>query len=148
MKATIKTTMLLGTLCAMIACKKDDVTISEVPEISVESVSPVAVQEFKDSIVFTVSYKDGDGDLGENTAGVENLFIKDTRNDVVFGYRIPQLAPDGSTIAIQGRLRVTLNSTSITDQSASQQVVYEVYAVDRAGHTSNVATTSAVTVMK
>ena len=141
--------LLFTTACFLLAgCKKEDNTISPVPEIEVVSVSPATVTEFKDSIVFVISYKDGDGDLGQNESGIQNLFITDTRNGVVFGSRIQQLAPDGSDIAIQGKVQVTLNSTTITDQSSSQSVVYEVYVVDRAGNKSNVAIAPAITVVR
>ena len=128
------------------SCKKDDVEISDVPEIEFVSVNPSTVVEYQDSLTFTISYRDGDGDLGENGVGVENLFLTDSRNDVTYTFRIKQLAPDGADIAIQGNLNVVLQSAAILDGSASQTFTYEIYVVDRAGNQSNTVTTSSVTV--
>lgn len=132
----------------IISCKKDDSTISNVPAIEFVSVSPGSVIEYQDKLTFTISYTDGDGDLGENDASVKNLFLTDSRNGVTYKYRISQLAPDGTTIAIKGKLSVELNNTGITDGSNSQTFTYSIYVVDRAGNQSNTITTTPVIVSK
>ena len=38
--------------------------ISQIPAIELISVQPATVQQFIDSLVFSISYIDGDGDLG------------------------------------------------------------------------------------
>jgi hypothetical protein len=134
--------------CVIFSCKKDPELISSTPEITFVSLTPATVKEYKDSMVFTISYRDGDGDLGENNAAAENLFLTDTRNNVTYKFRIPQLAPDASSIAIQGKLDVILNNTGITDGSASQTFTYNMYVKDRSGKQSNTVTTSAVTVIQ
>ena len=103
-----------------------------------------------DSVTVSLAYIDGDGDLGENKENVYNLFLTDTRPgvNVVYQYRIKQLAPDNSTIAIKGTLNVKLNSTAITDNSMMQDVIYTVYVVDRAGHKSNVITCPAIRIYR
>ena len=120
--------------------------ISEVPEISFESVAPNVVTEYQDSLVFTISYRDGDGDLGENNTDNDNLFIQDSRNQVAYGFRIQQLAPDNATIAIQGNINVTLPNTAIVNGGQSESVSYTIWVVDRAGNESNRVTSSTVTV--
>ncbi|MGB0918413.1 MAG: hypothetical protein ACPGU4_12545, partial [Flavobacteriales bacterium] len=67
--------------------------VSEIPEIAFESVVPNTVTEYQDSLYFTISYRDGDGDLGQNNTQEDNLFIEDSRNQVTYGFRIQQLAP-------------------------------------------------------
>jgi len=128
------------------SCKKDSGEISVIPEIEFVSVTPSNMVEYQDSLVFTISYRDGDGDLGEDVTGAENLFLTDSRNDVTYKFRIPQLAPDNANIAIQGNLNVTLSSTAILDGSASQSFNYSIYVVDRAGNQSNTVTSSTVVV--
>jgi hypothetical protein len=135
--------------CLMISsCKKDETAISAVPEITFVSVTPTAVKEFQDSLIFTISYKDGDGDLGENSPDVKNLFLTDNRIGVTYSYRIQQLAPDGANISIQGNLNTVLKNIAITDSSASQQATFSIYVVDRAGNKSNTVNSSVVNVSK
>jgi hypothetical protein len=130
---------------ALVACKKVD-EIGPIPEIEFVSVTPGNVQEYADSLVFTIKYRDGDGDLGENTSGAENFFLADSRNNVIYKFRIPQLAPDNSSIIIEGNLNVTLANTAIIDGSNSQTFTYSIYVKDRAGNQSNTVVTSPVTV--
>ena len=120
--------------------------ISEVPEIAFESVVPNVVTEYQDSLYFTVSYRDGNGDLGENNTDNNNLFIQDSRNQVTYGFRIQQLAPDNADIAIKGNLNVTLPNTAIINGGASESVSYTIWVVDRAGNESNRVNSSTVTV--
>ena len=120
--------------------------VSETPEISFESVTPDVVTEYQDSLYFTISYRDGDGDLGENNTDDNNLFIEDSRNQVAYGFRIQQLAPDNATIAIQGNINVTLPNTAIINGSESESVSYTIWVVDRAGNESNRVNSSTVTV--
>lgn len=120
--------------------------ISEVPEISFVSVVPNVVTEYQDSLVFTISYLDGDGDLGQNNTDNDNLYIQDSRNQVAYGFRIQQLAPDNANISIQGNLNVTLPNTAIINGGASESVTYTIWVVDRAGNESNRVSSSTVTV--
>jgi hypothetical protein len=100
------------------------------------------------AITIAFSYDDLDGDLGENDPNVYNLFITDSRNSVIYNYRISQLSPDGSSIHIKGNLNAVIKNTAITDNSSSQSVTYSLYVKDRAGNTSNTLTTSAITITK
>lgn len=136
---------LAGFLVAFSACNTVD-EISDVPEISFESVAPNVVTEYQDSLYFTISYRDGNGDLGQNNTDDNNLFIQDSRNQVAYGFRIQQLAPDNSNIAIQGKLNVILASTAIVNGGSSESVTYTIWVVDRAGNESNKVTSSSVTI--
>jgi hypothetical protein len=127
------------------ACNTNE-PISEVPEITFESVMPNVVTEYQDSLIFTISYRDGNGDLGENNTDNDNVFIQDSRNQVAYGFRIQQLAPDNANIAIQGNLNITLPNTAIVNGGTSESVSYTIWVVDRAGNESNKVTSSTVTV--
>ncbi|MCI5055185.1 MAG: hypothetical protein MRY83_03700, partial [Flavobacteriales bacterium] len=85
------------------------------------------------------------GDLGENTADVENVFITDKRNEVTYKYRIQQLGPNESAI-ISGNLHLVVKNTALTGSGSSEQLQYDIYVVDRAGNQSNTITTSEITV--
>lgn len=136
--------------CAIIllsSCTKDnEPEISEVPHIEFVSLNPTTISQSEGPIYFTVSYTDGDGDLGENTPDVKNLFLKDLRNNIEYEYRLQQLAPEGSSIAIQGTFEIELNNTSITDGSNQQTFSYEIRVIDRAGNQSNTITSTPLTV--
>lgn len=131
----------------LFSCKKDEkVEISTTPAIEFVSISPGTAVEYQDKITIVVSYKDGDGDLGENAPDVKNLFLTDSRNNVTYQYRVSQLAPAGQAVAIQGSLVVELKNTAIVNGSTSEAVSYSVYVKDRAGNVSNTVSTSAITV--
>jgi hypothetical protein len=129
-------------------CQKDDDPFAnKVPSIELLSLTPQMVVEFEDSLVFRIKYRDNNGDLGDNNPNVKNLFITDNRIGIVYDYRIQQLAPTGSAIAIEGTLQVTLNSVARTDTSLTQETAtFSVYVKDRAGNKSNVVTSGAITI--
>lgn len=130
------------------SCKKDEDGLSVVPQLTFESISPSSIQEFGGPITFSISYQDGDGDLGENDPNVKNLFLQDQRNGITYEYRIQELAPQGADIAIIGTIDIVLNTTSITDGSNEQEVTFDIYAIDRAGNSSNTITSSPLTIYK
>ena len=131
----------------LFACKKDD-ALSVVPTIEFQSISPLTAQEYIDDIIITISYADEDGDLGENSADINNLFVEDSRNGITYHYRIPQLAPNGNNIAIEGNFNIIINGSGITNDSTSQQVNYNIWVKDRAGHSSDTITTSSIVIQQ
>ena len=142
----------LGLVFLMIffaACKKDEVDYSDVkPQIEFISITPSNATEFEDELALTISYRDGDGDLGENAPEVKNLFVKDSRNGLTYEYRIPQLAPSDTEIIIEGNLEIDLNTVAIVGTGDSETVTFDVHIVDRAGNISNTITTSTVTITR
>lgn len=127
-------------------CKKDE-PLGNTPVIELKSVSPGTVQAFSDTLIFTIFYKDGNGDLGENNADVYNLFLTDNRNSITYKYRIQQLAPTDSDIAIQGNLAVKLGSVPILNSAnATENVTYSIYVTDREGNKSNTVTSDNITI--
>ncbi|MFM7023511.1 MAG: hypothetical protein ACKOXB_11105 [Flavobacteriales bacterium] len=126
------------------ACKKE--VESTAPGITFKSISPSAVEIGKDNITITFSYSDNDGDLGENSADVKNMFVKDNRNGVLYQFRIPQLAPSGATIAIQGDLNIAMPNVGISDGKTSESATFDIYVKDRAGNQSNTVTSTTVTI--
>ena len=133
--------LLLALMAFIPSCKKDS-GISVVPSITFDSISPNPAIKYQDSILIVISYVDGDGDLGIDSADVKNLFITDSRNGVVSQFRIPQLAPTGANIAIEGNLDIVLPPQLFTnDNDTTETATYSIYVVDRAGHKSNTVTT-------
>jgi hypothetical protein len=147
----MKRNVLFGLLLVVLAsaCKKEKVDLTDpVPTILSVTVNPSTVVEYEDSIIFTVEYRDGDGDLGENDPDAHNLFLTDNRINATEEFRIRELAPSGAEIPITGTLRVVLRNTGITNGSNSQTVDYTIYMRDRAGNESEHVVTDAITVTK
>jgi len=144
----MKNIIYLFAIVLLFSCEKEQV-ISDTPIIEFKSISPTTVQEYSDDIIITISYSDGNGDLGENNPDIHNLFVEDNRNGIVYQFRIPYLAPDNNSIAIEGDFNITINGSGITDTSlSSQQVKYNIYVTDRAGNNSNTITTSTITIQQ
>ncbi len=130
------------------ACKKDVTTINVVPQLDFISVTPSDVNEFQQPLVFTIHYKDGDGDLGENNADAKNLFLIDNRIGLQYKYRLQQLSPNNSSIAIEGDFKVELKTVARTDSSLMQNATFSIYVVDRSGNQSNTVTSGNVIIRK
>ncbi|MFZ9956160.1 MAG: hypothetical protein ACO3E1_08540 [Flavobacteriales bacterium] len=136
----------IALLFFVFSCKKE--TTSTAPSIEFVSITPSSVKVGEETVNITISYKDADGDLGENNSDVKNMFVTDNRNGVVYQFRIQQLAPSGSSISIQGNLSVAMPNTGISDGVSSESATFSVYVKDRAGNESNSVSTSAITVLK
>jgi uncharacterized lipoprotein YajG len=139
---------LLGSLMCLSSCKKDAETMSVVPEISFVSIGPSTVFQNKDSVIIRISYRDGDGDLGENNSDVKNAEITNFRNNLTYNFRIRQLAPSNANVAIQGELEfivpgVAMENTLLSSESTS----FSIKITDRAGNASNVITSNSITVL-
>lgn len=144
-------------LLILFSCKKTEVSeietvqeetthLSNTPEIEVLQVTPLQVKQYTDSIVFSIKYTDGDGDLGSADANVRNAFITDSRNDVTYSFRIPLLAPQEEQVAITGTLNFVINNTVIFDSSSSQTVEYAIFVTDRSANASNVVYSPIITI--
>lgn len=138
--------LILGISLLLFSCKKDE-EVSMAPSIEFKSISPGSVEQFRDSVIIGISYIDNNGDLGENETEIPNAFVKDLRNNLVYSFRIRQLAPN-ATIAIKGNLEIIVPQVALINSgSTSESVSFEVYVKDRAGLESNKITTSAVTIV-
>jgi hypothetical protein len=101
----------------------------------------------KDTFYLTISFTDGDGDIGFQNND-STLYIIDTRDksriDDVQG--IPSVPEQGAGNGITGEIRMRIKGACCTNDilkcTASTKfprdtVVYEIYLKDRAGHESN-----------
>ena len=141
----MKNIIYLFAIVLLFSCKKEE---EMSPFLLFESISPTNVQEYTDDIIITIFYSDVDGDLGENEPDIHNLFVEDNRNGIMYQFRIPHLAPDNNSIAIEGNFNITINGSGITDESSSQLLNYAIYVTDRAGNKSNTITTSTITIQQ
>ena len=110
-----------------------------------------------DEIILTLSFTDGDGDIGnsERTPDNEDIIIIDTRDG---GPEAPnhlvQIPPAGSNNGVSGEIYITLLGTCCTYPPSvpdlpcmpattavnQDTLIYEIYIKDRAGNESNILT--------
>lgn len=96
-----------------------------------------------DSLSLYFDFTDGDGDLGDTTTGVNNIFIRDLKTDITDKYKMDIIPQNGSVLDISGTVEVKVGPNllgrcllpGITKPIDTTK--YEVYIVDRAGHQSN-----------
>lgn len=141
--------MLLSVFSISCTREEEAPVFPKTPSIRLIQVQPQQAVAYKDSISFQIAYEDGDGDLGENTAGSENLFLKDSRTGATYTFRIRRLVPEDQSVPIKGSLSFVLPFAILTDDnSASQQAIFEIKVKDRAGNESNSISTEAITVTR
>ncbi len=130
----------------LLSCEKEEDPTDPIPKISLISIGPSAVVEFKDSLLIVIEYQDGDGDLGGVHPDSANLFVVDKRINVPFEFRIQELVPGGANVPIKGRLNVLIQNLFLTGPGPKESVNFDIYAIDKAGNKSNVITTDAIEV--
>jgi hypothetical protein len=135
-------------MCVIFSCKKDTEKFAKIPSLEFVKITPSVAAEFVDEVKITVLYRDKDGDVGENDPEVKNLFVTDNRNDVKYSFRIPELTPEGSEIAIEGNFEINLKVLYMVSDQEEESAVFSVYILDRALNKSNSVTTEAITVKK
>ena len=151
----------------MLACKPDSLGFSNVPEIALESVEVLSDLDGNDSIIqVSLSYQDGDGDIGLTSADTASPFnlgslyshnlpvtylVKNAndsflplrkRNGDVYGNeheRIPVITPTGKYKAISGSLLVNLPANPISLRPEFLKL--ELRLIDRSLNISNTITT-------
>ena len=142
----MKRILTLATIAFLLAgCKKEEVMPSA-PEIAFVSMSTQSVHEFDERVTVRFSYKDGDGDLGQEDPDSYTLWVKDARLEGTDGYHIPPLAPEDAEVPIQGELDVELNALFLLGNSGQEETSYTMYIVDRSGNRSNEFTTGMITI--
>jgi len=100
----------------------------------------------QDSTLTTIFFEDGDGDIGGDSLAV---FVIDKRTDQIeLQYRLTEIEIKGVSNAISGTIAFPIFSSCCIYDSGQipctpsnplieQEVIYEVYIIDRAGNESN-----------
>ncbi len=107
-----------------------------------------------DSLKVTLSFTDGDGDLGSSNRE-NNLFYTDDRDTFPLPGQIPFVPELGASNGIKGEISFVVGSSccifpdsllstnlceDIFEEYPYDKINYTVYILDRAGHKSNVVT--------
>lgn len=113
---------------------------------------------FGDSASLTISFTDGDGDVGlddyDNLPPFDtaspyyfNLFLDyfelrqgvwhEVEFDIPMRYRIPRITPTGQNKVLEGDLSVAIDPLPLFTTGLSDTIRYKVHMIDRALHVSN-----------
>ena len=151
----LKGLLLSLVLLFLLSCRRENVVFAVEPQIEFESLQPAVVQEFG-TLVLTLRYKDGDGDLGGQPNNQPDLFLIDLRDSTLFPagydgiirYNMPKFYERPTPQSIQGTIEVSIPGIIRLNPNAPQEVVqFRVYIVDRAGHLSNEVITTPATII-
>ena len=141
----------------LIACKKKTTEgenplpeISNTPEIISVNLNASIIDQF-DDIVFVISYRDGNGDLGSINPDQSSIELIDNRDPdvLIFNYHLSPRSPAGSNIAIQGELDIKLNNTILLNENnTEEETTFSIRIIDEEGNWSNTVTSPMVTIRK
>jgi hypothetical protein len=144
---------------------------SEVPTITFKGAT---TNKDADTLILTITFRDGDGDLGisgTDTAADFNYLIEAQKKldgefktvvlpqftpgvQSTLNGRFPVLKPDGQPGPIEGDLDYTIGLIEPPDLTNELYIMpfdtlqFKIYILDRAGHRSNQVTSSEVVVLK
>lgn len=155
------------TLALIISCTKPP-DYSDVPEIEFVSFSKSVLQmatgsSNDDFTYLTISFTDGDGDLGGGDTSTV-FFIDDRTGSDFLTFEAALIPEQGAGNGISGEMIVTLPTTCCIHPDPlyssdgcgapfeatgvdSDTVTYDVYILDRAGNKSNVITIAPLTIL-
>ena len=168
MRTVFKLTILLFFISILFPTCKEKEEYPPIPQLEFVDFISYRTQDDVDSLgILTVSYIDGDGDLGmyPNDPGVNfyvSYYVMDngvleagTRynpttgeiDTIYFNARIPMLAPEYYTRWIKGQIEDTIKPLSDpTSQKALDTIMFEIYVIDRADNKSNIVQTPLIVV--
>ncbi len=132
------------------SCKKEQINIigNPIPLLKLVSVSSKQLKQFKDSLVITFEYTDGDGDIGETNPDLNDLEIKDQRLSKPDFYFVKPLTPPNANIKVKGTIAVQMKNTFLLGTADSEVTSFELRLKDRAGNWSNGIKTDVITINK
>lgn len=154
MKNAIKLFIIVFTLIGLNACFNAP-TYNSVPEIKfnrwqAKSFPVQMADNSSDSLSLYFDFTDGEGDLGDTTTGVTNIFIKDLKTNLIDKYSMDPVPQNGSVNDISGTIEVKLGPNLLgrcllpNISKPIDTTKYEVYIMDRAGNKSNTIITSEI----
>lgn len=150
----------IGIISLFAASCSTDPVFSIVPEIEFVDIQPREAVENVDSILITISFTDGDGDLGDLPgSGTQSIIIRDNRvlpdgsmlpdSLAISRFSIPDLSSNARNPSIQGKIFITLSPTLVFPRNLTEQrIPFSVSIQDRSEHVSNVIQTDEILLKK
>ena len=123
------------------------------PTLEYDSIQPLEVQELKDSIVVTLRFTDGDGDIRDQDSLQEqfsNLEVRDLRPSLadsvaVIFYKFPDYETNTCNPSIQGTIRLAIAPTLVFPRNLqTQKTAFSIRLRDAAGHWSDPVVTDSI----
>jgi len=131
------------------------------PEIAFFGLSKstlVQNQANTDSLFMTISFKDGDGDLGTGIEGIkENIILIDSRTGITYDrFKVPTIPVSGTQNGIEGEVTMKVFTTccrfedltppcSNPVDTPTNEFFFEIYMIDDSGNESNRIQSTSVT---
>ena len=132
--------LLIVVFLMMVSCREDgEIPFSDAPEIQLLEVSHDTLVEYKETLVLTIKYKDGDGDIGFESPDKYALHVRDTRLERFDGFYIGP---------VEGRIDIEFPNLFVFGNGQFEKTFFEIKMIDRAGHESNILMTDAVVITK
>lgn len=150
-------------LIFLMGCKPDE-NFSPVPAITFKSIDQYTNSNFEvDRVDVTISFTDGDGDIGYKDAGQNDPIFDDSSsqyyynfnikmqelingvwitNPAVLSGRIPYLTPEGNNKNLEGQITQKISAFPIN--VVDDTVRYEIFIYDRSLNQSNTIVTDAI----
>lgn len=148
MRFSTKISLIPLTTLILVGCIKDD-EFSDIPSLEFKNFETHSANGSDiDSASFTFSFKDGNGDLGDDDTTVVNCFLdyyeKDGDTMKYFPqfqreYRLPSLTPNAKDQSISGEVSITLKPAPIYNILTDSIYEWRCFVLDRAGNKSNEA---------
>lgn len=149
MKNLIVSISLLIPVLLVVSCKETtNLTGNPIPRIALVKIEPTEVKQFTDSLKITISYEDGDGDLGFVNADINSLEVQDERLAKPDFYYVPPMAPVDSKIRIKGQLVMKLRNVFLLGSGNMETTSFTIKLKDRAGNVSNPIKTPEITITR
>lgn len=133
-------------LLVLLSCREK--SVNSAPLLEFSGKQSQSIQEGRDSLLFHLSYKDEDGDLGENESEINNLWVKDRRDGKIHSFRIPQLSPYKTSRGIEGSFSFSIKKIQILNGQEKDTARFEIRVMDRAGNESNTLLSEPVIILK
>jgi hypothetical protein len=139
------------------ACQKTKDIYPITPVIAFKDFVRYNTTGYDDSLITTITFTDGDGDIGlrqEDTIPKYDFYttvyqkqsgvFKALNLGTTTNYRMPYITPTGANKALKGT--VSINFNFFPPHKANDTLRYDIFIIDRAFHKSNVITTPEVVV--
>ena len=140
---------LAGLLIVLSGCQDETVDhYPPQPEIELVGVSSDTIRQYEDGLIITISYKDGDGDLGFENPEEYALFVRDIRLENFDGFYVGPLAPPDANVPIQGQLHIEFPSLFLFGNGGIELTRFEIKMIDRAGNESNLLETGLIAITR
>jgi len=137
------------TLGITTSCQKEKIEIiPNMPKIELVSISSDTITEFEEALIITISYEDGDGDLGFEETDQYALFVRDIRLMEFDGFYVGPILPPNEIAPIVGELNVKFPNLFVFGNSDSEITHFEIKMIDRSMNESNVISTEDILIVK